>query len=99
MSTSSARAEIAAATASGSRRSKRRRASANSWSTVIRPAMSTDSELTAGVSPYGVRRASSEMLVTPYFCVALSARSDTNRYSLFSRKTSTSKPASSIVSR
>jgi len=46
-----------------------------------------------------VRRASSEMLVTPYFCVALSARSDTNRYSGFSRQVSISKPAASIAAR
>ena len=45
------------------------------------------------------RTASSEMLVTPYFWVALSACSDTNRYALFSRHVSTSNPAASIASR
>lgn len=99
MSTSSAPVEIAAAAARGPRRSSPLRASDNSWSTVIRYPVSSDRELTARVSPYGVRRASSEMLVTPYFWVALSARSDTNRYSVFSRKSSISKHAFSIVSR
>ena len=37
------------------------------------------------------------MLVTPYFCVALSARSETKRYSVFSRQVSISKPAASIA--
>jgi hypothetical protein len=39
------------------------------------------------------------MLVTPYFCVALSARSDTNRYCGFSRQASISKSADSIAAR
>ena len=46
-----------------------------------------------------VRRASSEMLVTPYLRTALSARSDTKRYSGLSRQASISKPAASIASR
>ena len=41
--------------------------------------------------------ASSEMLVTPYFWVALSARSDTNRYSVLVRHSWIAKPASSIA--
>jgi Ca2+:H+ antiporter len=43
--------------------------------------------------------ASSEMLVTPYFWVALSARSETKRYSAFSRQDSIRNPAPSIASR
>jgi hypothetical protein len=39
------------------------------------------------------------MLVTPYFWVALSARSETKRQALFSRQVSISKPAASIAAR
>ena len=46
-----------------------------------------------------VRRASSETLVTPYFWVALSARSETKRYSVLLRQVSISKPAASIAAR
>jgi len=49
----------------------------------------------------GVHRriAEIETLVTPYFWVALSARSETKRYSVFSRQVSISNPAPSIAAR
>jgi len=39
------------------------------------------------------------MLVTPYFWVALSARSETKRYAVFSRQVWISKPTASIALR